>query len=237
MAHPHALVLTSAVDFGFPGGTRLRITLKHELHAQHSLGKFRLSATNVARPILAERPGIILAPVPTTRLALFEDQADFVSHLNQGSGEAKRDETDKFRGAASIRVTKEGRLSGALPAVSAKVRQWPAAGEYRYLRFAWKKIGGQSICLQLAHDGAFGPAPGKAAKYRYHAGPGPECFGASQPVDAALPGQWTVVTRDLFADFGEFTLTGLGLAAIDGESALFDHIVLGRTQADVDAAP
>ena len=41
-----------------------------------------------------------------------------------------------------------------------------------------------------------------------------------------------VVTRDLFADFGEFTLNGLAFAAIDGEYALFDHIFLARAAAD-----
>jgi hypothetical protein len=40
------------------------------------------------------------------------------------------------------------------------------------------------------------------------------------------------VTRDLFADFGEFTLTGLALSPVDGEYALFDHIYLGATPED-----
>jgi hypothetical protein len=41
-----------------------------------------------------------------------------------------------------------------------------------------------------------------------------------------------VVTRDLFADFGEFTLTGFALSAIDGQAAYFDGIYLGRTSGD-----
>jgi len=51
-----------------------------------------------------------------------------------------------------------------------------------------------------------------------------------------LPTEWTLVTRDLFADCGDFTLNGLGLVSIDGQYALFDRILLGRTQADFDAA-
>jgi hypothetical protein len=43
-----------------------------------------------------------------------------------------------------------------------------------------------------------------------------------------------VVTRDLFADFGEFTFTGLALSPVDGELALFDHIYLGASSADFD---
>jgi hypothetical protein len=44
----------------------------------------------------------------------------------------------------------------------------------------------------------------------------------------------TLVTRDLYADFGEFTFTGLALSAIDGQGAVFDHIYLGRTVDDLD---
>ncbi len=52
-----------------------------------------------------------------------------------------------------------------------------------------------------------------------------------------LPNDWVVVTRDLFADFGEFTFNGLGLSAMDGEAALFDHVYLGRAPRDFDLAP
>ena len=49
---------------------------------------------------------------------------------------------------------------------------------------------------------------------------------------ANLPAEFTVVTRDLFADFGEFTLTGIALTPVDGEFGLFDHIYLGTTPQD-----
>jgi hypothetical protein len=41
-----------------------------------------------------------------------------------------------------------------------------------------------------------------------------------------------VVTRDLFADFGEFTITGIALSPVDGEHGLFDTIYLGKSPAD-----
>ena len=44
-----------------------------------------------------------------------------------------------------------------LPNLGVKIRENPGPGEYRYLRFAWKKAQGNAICLQLAHDGKFGP--------------------------------------------------------------------------------
>jgi hypothetical protein len=45
-----------------------------------------------------------------------------------------------------------------------------------------------------------------------------------------------VVTRDLFADFGEFIFTGLAMTPLDGEYGYFDHILLAPTVADLDAA-
>jgi hypothetical protein len=55
-------------------------------------------------------------------------------------------------------------------------------------------------------------------------------------IDEKLPDGWVVVTRDLFEDFGEFTLNGLALSAVDGEYALYDHIYLGRSAADFELA-
>ena len=42
------------------------------------------------------------------------------------------------------------------------------------------------------------------------------------------PADWTVMTRDLWQDFGDFTLTGIAPTAIAGP-ALFDRIELIRT--------
>jgi hypothetical protein len=75
-----------------------------------------------------------------------------------------------------------------------------------------------------------------AGKFRYFAGQGPEPYGAALHLDEKIPGDWVVVTRDLFADFGAFTLTGLALSPLDGEFALFDHIYLGRSVRDFELA-
>jgi hypothetical protein len=101
------------------------------------------------------------------------------------------------------------------------------------LRFAWKKLAGRSIGLSVAHDGVFSTS--NQAKFRYHAGPGGPLFDGSVEVSGELPQDWTVVTRDLFADFGAFNFTGFGLLAIDGEYALLDHVLLGRTIEELDA--
>ncbi len=49
---------------------------------------------------------------------------------------------------------------------------------------------------------------------------------ASEP-----PRDWQVVTRDLYKDFGPFTLTGIAPTAM-GDEALFDRIQLLRSLDD-----
>ncbi len=162
---------------------------------------------------------------------VFEDQVEFLANLTEGGGQASLVADQKYSGLASIRVTPDQKFNPALPGLNVKIREFPIPGEYRYLRFAWKKQGGQAICLQLNHDGKWGPDGEGQPKFRYHAGSGGECYGASIAVDENLPAEFTVVTRDLFDDFGEFTLTGLALSPVDGEAGLWDHIYLG-TQPD-----
>ena len=176
-----------------------------------------------------------LKSVPRKPLAIFEDQPEIIANLTEGGGQATLVTDDKFSGKAAVKVTPDQRYNPALPGLGVKIREKPGADEFRYLTFAWKKKGGSQICFQLNHDGQWGP-PGDAPnhKFRYHAGAGPECFGASMIVDQKLPDGWTLVTRDLYNDFGEFTLTGIALSPIDGDYALFDHIYLARRQADLD---
>jgi hypothetical protein len=175
-------------------------------------------------------------PPPEQPLSVFDDQVAFLANLTEGGGQASLIADQKHSGLVSIRVTPDQRFNPALPGLGVNIREFPGPGEYRYLRFAWKKQGGQAICLQLNHDGKWGPADNNPAKFRYHAGPTGEVYGGSLAVDANLPAEFTVVTRDLFADFGEFKLTGIALSAVDGEFALFDHIYLGTKPEDFDLA-
>jgi hypothetical protein len=165
--------------------------------------------------------------------AIFEDDEQFIALLTEGGGQIRAD-GEKHSGKISLRVTPDQKYSATMPGVEVKIRENPGPGEYRYLRFAWRKKQGNAICLQLAHEGQFGPGGNTraGAKFRYHAGPGAEPFGGSVLVDGKLPGQYVVVTRDLFADFGEFTLTGFAFSAIDGQAAYFDGIYVGRTPGD-----
>ncbi len=168
-------------------------------------------------------------------LAIFEDEQEFVNKLSEGEGLAVLFDQDKFSENFSLLVEQKPKFRTTLPNLGIKIRENPGPGEYRYLQFAWKSVGGSGrICLQLIDDGKAQNQSGGATKYSYHSGPSPACEGQAVVVNEAPPTQWTLVTRDLFADFGEFTLTGIGAIYLDGKSALFDHIYLGRSIADFD---
>ena len=177
------------------------------------------------------------APImPEKPLTIFEDQSSFVLNLNEGGGTAALETGDRYSGKSSVKITPDQRFNERLPGLRVKIAENPGPGEYRFLRYAWKKKGGAIICLQLNHDGQWGPTAMATGKFRYFAGPAPEPYGAALHLSDKIPEEWVVVTRDLFADFGAFTLTGLALSAIDGDFALFDHLYLGRSVRDFELA-
>jgi hypothetical protein len=142
--------------------------------------------------------------------------------------------TDAYSGRMALKIEKDKWHSDRLPEVSIPIRMNPGPGEARYLRWAWKKRGGESIVLEIAHDNTWGPMGDR--KFRFQAGSGPEYAGQAVIVDPQLPAEWTVVTRDLATEFGEFTLTGFALTPNDGEFGLFDRILVAPTLDDLDAA-
>lgn len=221
----HVIVFTPAENIAFLGGARLTFTLETQAHG--SPGRFRLLVTSAARPVPVARPGVVLER-PGLK-TLFEDERDFVNQLGGGDGKVELETKDKFSGGACIKLIGNSRdnprfLGGI------RIRREPGLGEFRYLQFAWKKSDGEAIGLQLAHDNQYGPTETTPASYRYHAGPGKPWGDSSIQVSDKLPAGWVLVTRDLFADFGEFTLTGLSLDARGGSHALYDRIRLARTR-------
>jgi uncharacterized membrane protein len=67
---PRQAVLTPSKPFGFPGGTLITITLKHEMrHASRNIGRFRLSVTTVADPAAITRLPARMWPVLETPAA------------------------------------------------------------------------------------------------------------------------------------------------------------------------
>jgi putative heme-binding domain-containing protein len=164
-------------------------------------------------------------PVPPPVVSLFEDESAFLEMLNEGEGKARLELRDKFSGTASLRMTPLQRSSGRIPGWKYRIAENPGPGEFRYLRFAWKSLGGHGVMIELAADGQWPPA--EKPLRRYYAGKNTTGWAAVQ-VSPQPPADWTIVTRDLWKDFGEFTLTGIAPTAMGGD-ALFDRIELLRS--------
>lgn len=146
-----------------------------------------------------------------------------------GGGTIQREDRDVFAGVESVRVTQQQKYRSHIPGWNYKIVETPKnAGEFRYIRFAWKKTGGGSLMIQL-HDP-------KKSWVRYHTGRNLYGWQPSVEIAANVPPEWTVVTRDLFKDYGALTLVGIALSPLDGTAGHFDHILLGRSVEDLDKA-
>jgi putative membrane-bound dehydrogenase-like protein len=158
----------------------------------------------------------------STVALLFEDEPSLTSLLSEGDGLARIDATDPFSGNFALAVSPPQRFSARISGWEFPIREDPGSGEYRYLRYAWKQRTGHGAMLELADDGRWPAAD--APRQRYFAGRNTTGW-AAICVDETTPVEWTVVQRDLWADFGDFTLTGLAPTAMGGE-VLFDRIEL-----------
>ncbi len=136
-------------------------------------------------------------------------------------------EDDRHAGTRSISLLagKEHRLPLATPV---RIRERPEWGEYRFLCFAVRKPGGGQASL------GFEAADLREAPRRYDLGQGKPAFGGATRVRNELGQEWVLITRDLFADFGNFDATEIVLGAVGGEAVLFDHIYLARGHFDLD---
>ena len=159
---------------------------------------------------------------------LDENGAELLPQLTNPSGDAGEGEVEKkviFSGQSAIKITVYQKYFNLLPGWAYRIAENPKEGEYRYLRFAWKAEGATGIMLQLHDD--------KDWNVRYTAGASK--FGwATRFVAETPPGEWTIITVDLFKDFGERAIHGIALTAFDGVG-YFDHIYLARSVEDLDA--
>ena len=168
-------------------------------------------------------------------IELLEDETAFlIEHLdNHGAPDAsvvERSEQGAFAGTSCLTVTAFQRFNSRLPGWNYRIAKDPEPGQYRYLRFAWRRTEAPGIMLQIhAKPNAW---------HRYYAGTLSEqtlSWGAMTRVANSAPRKWELVTRDLFTDFGPMTITGIGFSALDGPGvAYYDHIYLGRTIEDLD---
>jgi len=186
-----------------------------------------------------------LGPVVAAGVVLFDDEPAFVAALTEGDARASLVTDDKFSGKAALLLTagqkhspnikgwqyeivenpaaldQAATAAKAPPATESKPAPAPARS-FRYLRFAWKSTGAKGVMLELAAKGAWPPAD-KPLR-RYYSGANTSGWAANE-VSREVPTEWTVVTVDLWKDFGDFTLTGIAPTALGGP-ALFDKIEL-----------
>ncbi len=90
---------------------------------------------------------------------VFEDQPEFITNLSQGAGTAALDAADKLSRRGERKDHARAALQSLAPCLGVKIRQNPGPGEYRYLQFAWKKQGGERICLQVNTTGSGDQSP------------------------------------------------------------------------------
>jgi hypothetical protein len=157
----------------------------------------------------------------------------FAQLINDGGNEPgtiAREDRDVFAGVEAARVTPMQKYCSNIPGWAFKIVEKPAkAGEFRFLRFAWKKIGGSGIMVQFH-------APLSSWGFRYYSGQNVHGWQPATQVSARLPGEWELVTVDLFKQYGGFQMTGFAMTPFDGAAGLFDHVLLGRTVEDLDRA-
>jgi len=220
-----------AIDRDDPDASPLLLAVRHDESVAAMPPKERLADDQVADLAAWVRDG---APWPASARALVEDDADLAPALAGGEGSARLVEGDRASGAASLLVS--GRMSAdRIAGWAFPVREHPKGGEYRFVRFAWKKRGGGGMMVELARDG--GRRSQGETDAAWSAGPNTTGRPAIATADEA-PGDWAVVTRDLWADAGprgDWSVTGLGVTAIGGGEVGLDAMILGPTIESLDA--
>ena len=179
-------------------------------------------------------------------VVLFEDEAEVAAGLTEGSGPPARVVADdKYAGTSALLAAPQ-RFALRVPGWRFPIAENPGPGQYRYLRFAWKKRGGGGgMIFEVPNDGQWRPQT--QTNGAWSAGPNRSGWGAISLSDAA-PSEWTVVTRDLWADGGDWgkdtghwPLTGISLSSLGADGtglageALIDSVILGPTVESLDA--
>ncbi len=161
---------------------------------------------------------------------LFNENTDFAAHLDthQNGSKCVITDEDAASGKLSLKLTAKQSYSIAIPGWGFRITKNPKKGEYRYLRFAWKKTDGEQLMAQFVNRGGWG--------LRYFAGTNALNWKPSFKLqESGLPEKWTEVTRDLYADYGnkDAVISGLAFATVGGKCAYLDSIQLGRRKSDL----
>ncbi len=170
-----------------------------------------------------------------TSCELYEDQARLTAESANNAGTAQVVTADRFSGRGSLHLQGTGVYRLGLN-TSLQIRERPQWGEYRFARFAVRRPQKQKSKGRLSLE--FEAANPGRRPYRLDTGKGKAAFDSAVRVwDGELPEHWIVITRDLFADFGEFEMRDLLVSCFEGEGLYVDHIYLGRSPSDLDRLP
>ena len=159
---------------------------------------------------------------------------ELLPKLTEGQGIAALEKNDVYKDDADRKAALIIRVAGGDgQKFHPRIAGWryrivanpSGADEIRYITFAWKKVGGRGIQLQMHRD-LLGWG------YRYHGGALVHNWVPSLSVNPDIPEEWEIHTRDLFEDWGEYMLTGIAFTAWDGQHAIFDHVVFHQEEDD-----
>ncbi|MCL4788551.1 MAG: c-type cytochrome [Verrucomicrobia bacterium] len=177
------------------------------------------------------RGGDALGPSPG-RVVLFDEEREFLAQLREGEGTATFETNGAFSGTGFLAVTPPQRYSPRIDGWNFRITERPVAGEFRYLRLAWKAGQAKGVMIELAADGRWPEADSESR--RYYAGTNTTKWQARE-VSPEAPQDWRVVKLDLWKDCGAFTLTGIAPTAMGGPVG-FDRIELLNNLAEMGAA-
>ena len=177
------------------------------------------------------RPGAIDG---SPLVCLFDEDPSFAGFLGEHAEGSKAtvQEKDAANGTRCLAVT-------PLQSHGANVSNWnyaitekPVPGEFRFLRFAWRKEGPGGIMIQLAVNGSW-----NAKTRRFVSGPNDVGWPATT-IEKDPPKSWKVCTVDLWKEFGSnVVLTGIAFTAMKQGTAFFDEVWLARSEADLKNIP
>jgi len=217
-----------------PTDGKLQVVLRNEIDEMR-VSAVSLMPEDLVKMLKPQDAADVIAWLrqPQDRVVLLDDNQALATSLNEGQGTAEFITDDKFSGESCLRIGPPQRYSPRIPGWEFPIREKPSVGEYRFIRFAWKSPKAAGVMLEFADNGQW-PPPDQTLR-RYFAG---KNLTQWQAVGLAPhpPGGWTVITRDLWKDFGDFTLTGIAPTAINGP-AMFDRIELFRALETTSGTP
>ncbi|MDR1717450.1 MAG: MotA/TolQ/ExbB proton channel family protein [Prevotella sp.] len=182
--------------------------------------------------------GIIFPALSISAQSKFEIFNDSVANGSKWIGQDASRKGGSSKNSTHYIYVKPSNSPAEIVGLSIPIRENPGPGEYRYITFAWVKWGGEQIGIKLLNDPSVSsrnPA-GKKFDYTYYAGKGGLIEKGIQ-LDDHITGKWMIFTRDLWKDFGDFTLTGVSFICPMPRDAGFDAVILGQNQDVFSNAP